>query len=479
MRLLCSSDSKSIARSRRSCRPQGRWRSLVALATACCGLVAACGPAPTPARNVVLISVDTLAAAHLSAYDYEKLTTPHLDDFASRASLYLHAYATSPWTLPTHASLFTGKYPFEHGARTFREPATRSALAEHHLTIAEALQAMGFRTGAFVSNNAYLTEEFQLNQGFDTYVVERRDGPAMNKLAFDWLEENTTDPFFLFINYMDSHAPYNTRPTEQRPEFLEHVVGGASGKILAELEEKILGGDLSYTRESVDAVTDMYDLSIANVDEAIGAVFDKLTALGHFDDTLIVVTGDHGEIFDEHGLIKHGRDVYEPLIRVPLIVKRADQQTGEVIDDAVSSTDVPHMILSQLPKETAGPYLEKFPDAPGNHPIISENYYDHPLFWGWKTWAQRFDRERFALIEWPYKYIHSSDDSHELYDLEKDPREMHNLFEQESATAERPATELERFRSERPRVDRPLEQMLTPTPEEIQNLKELGYAPNP
>jgi arylsulfatase A-like enzyme len=127
----------------------------------------------------VLISVDTLAAEHLSAYGYEKLTSPRLDDFASRASLYRRAYATAPWTLPTHASLFTGKYPFEHGARTFRQPATRSPLAEHHLTLAEALQALGFRTAAFVSNNAYLTEEFQLNQGFETYVVERCDGWAL------------------------------------------------------------------------------------------------------------------------------------------------------------------------------------------------------------------------------------------------------------------------------------------------------------
>ncbi|MFB3117147.1 MAG: sulfatase, partial [Myxococcota bacterium] len=463
MRRLRFPDSKSIAPSQHGSRPRDRWRSLLALAMGCCGLIAACGPAPVPARNVVLISVDTLAAGHLSTYGYEKLTSPHLDDFASRASLYLRAYATSPWTLPTHASLFTGKYPFEHGARTFREPATRSALAEHHLTLAEALQAMGFRTGAFVSNNAYLTEEFQLNQGFDTYVVARRDGPAMNRLAFDWLQENTSDPFFLFINYMDPHDPYNTLPTEQRPEFLEHVVRGASGKILAKLEDKILGGDLSYSSESVEAVTDMYDLSIANVDESIGAVFDELTALGHFDDTLIVVTADHGEIFDEHGLIKHAHDVYEPLIRVPLIIKRAGQQSGEVIDGTVDSTDVPHMILSQLPEEIAEPYLQEFPNAPGNHPIISENYYTHPLFWGWKTWAQRFDRERFALIEWPYKYIHSSDNSHELYDLEQDPRETHNLLEQESATAERLAAELERFRSERPRVDRPLEQMLTPT----------------
>jgi arylsulfatase A-like enzyme len=425
----------------------------------------------------VLISVDTLAAEHLSAYGYEKLTSPRLDDFASRASLYRRAYATAPWTLPTHASLFTGKYPFEHGARTFRQPATRSPLAEHHLTLAEALQALGFRTAAFVSNNAYLTEEFQLNQGFETYVVERCDGWALNRLALDWLNEKPDEPFFLFLNYMDTHAPYNTRRLKQRPGFLEHVVGGPSGKILEELEEKILSRDPSYSSESVERVVDMYDLSIANLDEAIGALFDELTALGHFDDTLILVTGDHGEIFGEHDLIKHGRDLYEPLIRVPLIIKRAGQQSGEVVDGIIDSTDIPHMILSQLPEETAGLYLREFPNAPGNHPNISENYYDHPLFWGWKDWAKRFDRERVALLEWPYKYIHSSDGNHELYDIEQDPRETRNLLEQKSATAARLAAKLDRFRSERPSIDQPPEELLVPTPEEIENLMELGYVP--
>ncbi len=425
----------------------------------------------------MLISVDTLAAEHLSAYGYHRLTSPRLDDFASRAILYRRAYSTAPWTLPTHASLFTGKYPFEHGARTFRQPATRSPLSEDQLTLAEALRDLGFRTAAFVANNAYLTEEFQLNQGFETYVVERLDGRALNRLALDWLNEKPGQPFFLFLNYMDTHAPYDTRRLQQRPEFLEHVAGKPSGKILEELEEKILNRDPSYSKESVELVVDMYDLGIANLDEAIGALFDELAAIGHFDDTLILVTGDHGEIFGEHDLIKHGRDLYEPLIRVPLIVKRAGQQSGEVIDDTIDSTDIPHMILSQLPKKDAGRYLQKFPNAPGKHPNISENYYDHPLFWGWKEWAKRFDRERIAILDWPYKYIHSSDGNHELYDIEQDTRETRNLIEQKSATAARLAAKLERFRSERPSIDRPPEEILVPTHEEIENLKELGYIP--
>ena len=160
--------SESIASSGPHRSPRSWRRSYFALAVSCCGLFVACGPGAEPPRNIVLISVDTLAAEHLSAYGYDKLTSPHLDDFASRASLYRNAYATAPWTLPTHASLFTGKYPFEHGARTFRQPATRSPLSKNHLTLAEALRDLGFRTAAFAANDAYLTEEFQLNQGFDT-----------------------------------------------------------------------------------------------------------------------------------------------------------------------------------------------------------------------------------------------------------------------------------------------------------------------
>ena len=98
---------------------------------------------------------------------------------------------------------------------TARAPSGSRRRARPSRILAEALQALGFRTAAFVSNDAYLTEEFQLNQGFETYVVERRDGPALNRLALDWLKENSGEPFFLFLNYMDTHAPYNTRPTKQ------------------------------------------------------------------------------------------------------------------------------------------------------------------------------------------------------------------------------------------------------------------------
>ena len=429
----------------------------------------------------MLISVDTLTAGHMSAYGYERPTSPRLDAFAAGASLYLRAYATSPWTLPTHASLFTGKYPFEHGARTFRWPEwARSPLAESHFTLAEALQALGFRTAAFVANNAFLTEEYQLNQGFETYVVDRSPGAALNERVFDWLEKNAGAPFFLFLNYMDTHAPYNTRKPKNRPGFLEHAIDGTSTELLKDLEQKILDRDPSYSRADVERAIDLYDLSIANLDEAVGALFDELTARGHFDDTLILVTADHGEIFDEHDLIKHGRELYEPLIWVPLIVKRARQHAGEVVDAVVSSADIPRMILAQLPQEAAAPYLREFPFAPGNHPVISENYYDHPVvFLNRKSWAHRFDRERFALLEWPYKYIHSSDGDHELYDVERDSRELHNLLDEQPETAARLAAALARFRAERPRIDRALGETQLPTPEQIENLKELGYISDP
>jgi arylsulfatase A-like enzyme len=277
---------------------------------------------------------------------------------------------------------------------------------------------------------------------------------------------------------MDTHAPYNTRKPKDRPEFLEHAVNAPSAELMQDLEQKTLERDPSHSREDVDHVIDLYDLSIANVDEAIGALFDELAALESFDDALILVTADHGEIFGEHDLIKHGRELYEPLIRIPLIVRRAGQHSGEVIDTVVSSTDIPHMILSQLPEVSAAPYLREFPFAPGNHPIISENYFDHPNIWGKKSWAPRFDRERVALIEWPHKYIHSSDDDHELYDVEQDPRELRNLLDEEPEIAARLASKLARFRAERPRIDQPPGPVQPLTPAEIENLKELGYIPD-
>jgi len=153
--------------------------------------------------NVIFIVPDTLRADHLGCYGYKRNTSPTTDAFAKKAILYTRAFASSPWTVPTHASFFTGRYPFEHGAHTFKVAKPKNNVNSLHkksLTLAEVFKEEGYDTAAFVANAAYLSTRWQLNQGFDTYHVGRVRAATLNKHIFEWLDIHAENHFFLFIN---------------------------------------------------------------------------------------------------------------------------------------------------------------------------------------------------------------------------------------------------------------------------------------
>jgi arylsulfatase A-like enzyme len=163
------------------------WTSVL-LATVQCS-----GPGdsePLYPPNVLLITLDTLRADHLGCYGYDRPTSPNIDAFAKVATFYPRGYASAPWTLPTHGSLMTGLYPFEHGAHTFKINEKRAevgVLADRHVTLAETLRAEGFQTAAFVGNDVYLKQRFKIHQGFETYFSERTYADQLNAMAFEWL----------------------------------------------------------------------------------------------------------------------------------------------------------------------------------------------------------------------------------------------------------------------------------------------------
>ncbi|MBD3221321.1 sulfatase-like hydrolase/transferase, partial [bacterium] len=170
-------------------------------------LLTSCGGGPDR-PNVVLIVMDTLRADHLGCYGYERDVSPEIDAFAAGSTVYDRAYATAPWTVPTHGSLFTGKLPFRHGAHTYRSEERGimvAPLPEVHVTLAEVFAAEGYRTGAFVANDAFLGERFQFDQGFATYHVEPVHADQLNRRAARWLREDRGAPFFMFMNFMDTH----------------------------------------------------------------------------------------------------------------------------------------------------------------------------------------------------------------------------------------------------------------------------------
>lgn len=467
-----------------------------AMRSAACGLcivlavLGACREAPvsaTPAAttatsgtlpDVVLIVLDTLRADHLHCYGYGRETSPNLDAFASTATRYEKAWSTAPWTLPSHASMFTGLTPGEHGAHSFKPPeqVNRNAypLDDQFETITETLRTLGYETEAFVNNIGYLGAWTNIQQGFDGYNLSLVYAQAFMPKIDAWLTARTDRRFFLFINWMDTHRPYNTQP---RPGFLNppavHEKRSQRNKLLQQLLDAVMAGDGSVPEPLRQQVINQYDTAIANVDEQFGVLMGKLRETGRFDNALIIVTSDHGEYFGEHKLVEHSKDLYQPAVNVPLIVKMPGQTTGRVESQPISGRAIPQIILSALPAPITSSHRTKYP--PANGPVIVENYYSRTKDIFSPEWGARFDRIRAAYVDWPLKYIESSDGANELYDLATDPDESENLIETRADDARRLAAVLSEFKSAHPRryphVEAPPE-----TPEEREVLDTLGYA---
>jgi arylsulfatase A-like enzyme len=409
---------------------------------------------PVKARNIAMLVIDTLRADHLGCYGYGRPVSPNVDELAKKSTRYSRSFSSSPWTLPSHASLFTGLFPYEHGAHTYllekptykkrkdgskrKIPTGTYKLKDKYFTLAEFLSQSGYATGAVAANVSFLSKRLNLHQGFDHYHVTFKRANKLNDLAFEWIDEvrNNNRGFFMFINYMDTHRPYNTTP---RPGLFKEPVIRDSNRLLDELKAEVLGThkDPVFPPKLAKQVIAQYDTAIANIDEEIGRFITFLKSRKLYDNTLIVITSDHGEYFGEHFLVEHSKDVYQEALYVPLIVKGLYQREGSVSRDVISSVDLPGLIVRHLEQSVApqGPRL--FKRVPGNHPIVAENYFSRASDIANSKWGKRFRRMRATLLEWPYKYVLSSDGNHEMYHLNKDSKETTNLVEIESERAEK------------------------------------------
>jgi arylsulfatase A-like enzyme len=410
-------------------------------------LVASCHASPRerPGRpNVVLITLDTTRADHLGCYGYTRPTSPSLDRLAAESVLYTRAIATSSWTLPSHASLFTGKLTSSHGAeydpegplslasiieapKEWRQYRARG-LAESERTLAEILKAAGYETGAVVGG-PWLKKPFGLGQGFDYYdddQIESSNGRTADRVtaaATRWLERTRGRTFLLFLNYFDPHGPY-APPDPFAHAFLEPGTkipeGIPAGKTLVAL----------------------YDAEIAFMDQHIGRLLDRLREIGLYDDTLILVTADHGELLEEHGKVGHGEDLYQPEIHVPLFVKYPRREVAPARRaDPVQLTDVLPLILDSSKVAVPAGIQGGLPPRVG-HPIVAEV---SPLPFSSRAGSWR------ALFDGEVKFLWNSRGDHRLYDLARDPGETTNLASREPERARRMATLLEKYLASLPR----------------------------
>ncbi len=419
----------------------GRRAFCARAAAAAAALLAGC-PAPPPKKkpNVVFLVLDTVRADHTSAWGHPIATTPVLQGLLKQGTRYQHAYAPAPWTLPSHAAFFTGHYPRETGVHTFLVDApgepqvVEPPLAVKHVTIAEALAQEGYDTAAFVANTGYLHPKFRLAQGFGTYECVRVAGAPLARKAARWMMRRHGRPFFLFMNIMDAHYPYNTEPI---PGLVNRPVSQDS-QLINRWGDLLLPGTGANDPNLARLVIDQYHTGMAHADAAAGIVLDALRDLGLYDDTLIIYTSDHGEFLGEHQLVQHSKDIYNPVSWVPLGVRRPGQATADRVDRPVSLIDLPGEIL----REVAGESAEKafpsfFEQHSSRHPVLSEVYYSREWDLKRPEWRGRFMRVRTALYEGPWKYIRSSDGNNELFNTDEDPGELDNKIAPE---AERAAT---------------------------------------
>ncbi|MCZ7586422.1 MAG: sulfatase [Deltaproteobacteria bacterium] len=270
------------------------------------------GHPPPGAPDMILISLDTLRADHLHAYGYDRETSPNLDSLARDGVLVEQAIAQTPWTLPSHATMLSGLQPFEHGAVD-----VTSGIRTDVSLFPEWLRQGGYRTGGFVSG-ILLARSFGFDRGFDVYSLH--DGaPAVQRTvrAGLWFMQSR-EPTFLFLHLFDLHHPYIPPPAF-------HTRFGPAAPFLAMRMNADFAEFLAVANESPEPVRrtarDRYDELILSVDAILGRLFDELRKADRYKETLIVVVGDHGEAFGDHGAWGHPQNFYEELLRVPLIVK--------------------------------------------------------------------------------------------------------------------------------------------------------------
>jgi arylsulfatase A-like enzyme len=385
---------------------------------------------PPKGADIVVIVLDTVRADHMGVYGYEKGTTPKLDAWGEKGRIYEQMTADGGWTLPSHASLFTGKTIAEHGARGSPLGGPLAyRLADRTPTVAQALRQAGWRTIGIAANRAFLHPMWGLDQGFDIWMCtqlrpdkHRLPYPTADRItemAKYALKREREAPLFLFLNYMDAHAPWVPRrgyvkdPTTLDRRYLPYFPGWerATTRLLAEQ---------GVVPEVIEGWNEAYDAELRYLDEQVGALLDALPSLGIGPEDYVFVLSDHGEYLGEHDLIEHSKDVYQQVLEVPLLIHGPGYEIGR--DPApIQTHDLATMILAAAGQ----PPLEG--SVRTEDLVVSEEHWARQRDLQNPVFGRRFDRIRRAFRSGPLKLILGSDGTREAYDLSKDPMEQENI----------------------------------------------------
>lgn len=287
--------------------------------------------------NIVLYLVDTLRPDRLGCYGNPNGLSPHLDRLARNGVVFRRAIAQSSWTKPSVVSILTGMGPMQHGVN-----GRRSVLADDATTMAESLAAGGYQTAGFASN-AYLTEQAGFAQGFESYLFRFARSGEITDEVISWLDRRDDErPFFLYVHTIDPHAPYEpSRPF--REKFAAQVDDLETGTV--DHIRAIAARTVDVSSETVADLLSLYDAEVAENDESFGRLIDALDQREVLATTLVVFVSDHGEEFQEHGVLGHGWDLHGEVLTVPLVVRAPGGVEGLRIDHLVQHVDVLPTIL--------------------------------------------------------------------------------------------------------------------------------------
>ncbi len=461
-------------------------------------------PAKPGMPSVLLIVLDNVRAASLSLYGHTRPTTPNLERLARKGIVFSEARSTAPWTLPSHASMMTGRWPHELSV------GWGLPLDGTFPTLAEALAREGYATAGFVGNVYYCNALYGLKRGFDRYedtyenqtvslfetlwssglgrrVIQvlgypirledgetsvRKTAAMLNRDVLGWLAGRPADqPFFVFINYYDVHRPYVLHegldarfgmaalPSAERIEIEKRFMGLAGGKPAP--------ANLTNTGIVNDGFTlhhDSYDSCIAYLDHHVGLLIDEIERRGSLENTIVIVTSDHGEQLGEHGVIAHGASLYRPEVHVPLVlIPPSRSSIARIVNEPVSLRDIPATVAQWVDLGPRSPFpgrsLTRFlgnraERVPETSPVLSEVERNEVLPRTAKI-PSSLGSVR-SLVSGDRVYIRSDGGREELYDRLHDEMESVDLAKYPQS---RPV--IDRFREE---LDRLNGEVIAPAP---------------
>jgi arylsulfatase A-like enzyme len=413
-------------------------------------------------RNILFIVLDSLRTDHLSCYGYHRTVTPFIDDFAKDSLLFYQAVAPKYETVGVHASWFTGLYSSEHGVYN-RKTKLNSSLN----LLPVVLRSHDYQTAGF-SNNPFVGALHGMNEGFDTFyeapafdavwrtglkdriinkglalfnvknndnIIKRRAERTVEKII-SWFEntwlERSSKPFFIFTNLMDTHYPHYP-PREFIKKFVKPMVTDEEMKRVNKDPIHVVSGSEEMTNDDYALLIQLYDADIAYTDNQLKTLFKYMEKKKLLDNTIVIITSDHGDHFGENGLYGHMLSLSDVLIHVPLIIKHPDMR-GRETDEQVGTINLFHTILAHCgidPVEYSnGRYGYDLLDK-DLMSKIEPHVFSEQEKWEMPEFANvSANTAKKCVRTVSYKYIDIEGDSPQLFDLKNDPKETHNIINQ-------------------------------------------------